>query len=508
MSNDMSLYTIFYERVRSRPEKVCLYRSDLSEISFEEVLKKSLQTATLLKRSGIEKGSRVAVMVENSPHFIYIMLALSRLEAVMVPINTHYKSLALRHVLSDSMAEAVIYDNGYSDQMENALEVLEHCSIRLVTGDEDGGDLLIDPELPLFGGPFSPRESDGCVVYYSAGTLGPPKGAVYSNGSILNNMRSVFDLLHPGSEGSILLSYPFYHYFAQICGIGSMLLGGIAIVVAANSGPGPVLKDGIPETCRIIIDIPDRFSEMVNNQEMRFPDGLEFCLSGGQAMERTLPREFRSRFNLPLYQGYGMVEAGPVLTMNMNAQKEDSIGIAVHDTTVMVMDGERVIRQGEYGSLVLAANQLVSEFCGRYRPEDIGMRNGWFYSPDMAYQDIDGYLYFLDRRANRIQINGFDVFPEVIENKLQSHEDIAEAAAIGTGSAGRGEYIQAYLVLRRGRHLSEGDIIDWLENKLPKYQIPKEIIFVDHLPKNIAGKVSRQTLRKNAVSRAAAKLEE
>ena len=510
MSSDISIFSIFYNRVKCDPEKIFIYQSDGKHLTYNDVFTKSLQTATLLSKAGISKGKRVALMMENSDTFLFIWLAISRLEAVMIPVNTQYKSLGLRHILSDSKADAIIYDNTFREQTESALEVLDQCHIQLVNNadDESENAININDDLSLFGGPFNPLKTDVSIVYYSAGTLGPPKGAVYSNERLLNNMDSVFDMMHPGKNDIIGISYPFYHYFAQICGIASVLLSGSSMMIAKCIDYWQDYPEEIISRCRVLLDTPDCLSEFINREDAVLPSNLEYVMTGGQALEKSLPEEYLKRFKKPLFQAYGMVEAGPVLTINMNPQKKNSIGVAVHDTTVSVMSEGKLLRQGTFGTLALPDSQLAGEYCGRFKQNEEDFQEGWFYGPDMGYRDIDGYLFFLDRKVNKIKIDGFDVFPELIETKLKSHEDIKEAVVIGINRGNDRNYIQAHLVIHRGRRIESKDIIDWLTNKLPKYQIPKEIIFEDHLPKNIAGKVSRQTLRKSAVSKTGTKLEE
>ncbi|MCK5686097.1 AMP-binding protein [bacterium] len=508
MNTKSSIYTIFYNLAKSNPEKICIYDKHGTGISYHDVFVKSLKMASILNKAGISKGVRVSVMLENSPLYFYVFLALSRLEAVIIPINTQYKSLGLRHILSDSKATAIIYDIRFKEQTESALEVLDQCTVQLISSDDENDDLSIDKDISPFGGPFNPKKSDDFLIYYSAGTLGPPKGAIYSNERLMNNINAVHDLIHLKRDDIILIGYPFYHYFTQVCGLANVLFSGAAMIPVDNKDIYKDLSEDISSRCKIIIDTPDQFSAFLNDEETRLPKGLHYCLTGGQAVEKSLPDEFKKRFNVPLYQSYGMVEAGPVISINMNSQKEGSIGIAVHDTTLSIMKDGKLLRQGRYGNFAMPDTQLVEKYCGRFRQDKRDIKEGWFYSPDVGYRDFDGYLYFLDREVNKIQLNGFDVFPEVVENKLKSYENIKEAAVIGiTGLDGQ-EAIEAYLVLHRSDGVDKEDLFNRLKTKLPKYQIPKEILFVNHLPKNISGKVSRQTLRKNAVNRTTAKLEE
>ncbi len=501
------MFSMFYEQAKLHPDAICISNPVSGEnFSFSEAFNRVLQISTLLSREGISQGTRVALMLNNSSEWICIFLALSRLEAVPVPVNTQYKSLALRHILSDSGAAAVIYDACFAEPVLSALEVLEQCRIRIELGGTAGSGLVPDPDTALFGGPFNPKGDDEAIVYYSAGTLGPPKGAVYSNRRFLRNVVAVQEYLKCSNDDALYIGYPLYHYVAQIAGMGAMLRSGSRIIPgkSLSSEPDPSLLNG----CTALVDLPETVSLMSHEDAPLLPSDLKYIVTGGYPLDRSILKDYHDKQTVPVFQAYGMVEAGPILTFNSDMQKADSIGIPVDGFSVAVMEDGRILQPGRSGNISISGHLMVESCVGRVQADAEKARDGWFYSSDMGYGDIDGYLYFQDRKINRILVNGFDVYPEEIESKLKKMDGIEDAAVIGNGNSGALGHIEAFVVTEHPGHPDSRSIEAFLRDRLPRYQMPGEIIHVNHLPKNLAGKVSRQSLRKNTVAKTAVKLEE
>jgi|GEM_PF-981070 len=502
VTGQISIYSIFHEQVKRDPDRVCIPGNGDADFSYGDVYHRSLQLANLLHRQGVSKGCRTALMMSNSPSYIMLFLALSRLEAVIVPVNPHYRSLALRHILNDSRSEAFIYDLEFSEAAESALEVLDHCRIRIAVNAvfDESSALHLDSDTAKYGGPFAPQAEDDFIIYYSAGTLEPPRGAVYDHKHFMHNLHGVFDLLHARPGDLVLVTYSMHHYLPQICGLALSVLSGAA-VLPLRPEELPEMAESLRERVSSMIVDPDDLPRLLHDEKSRPSSATAFLLTGGAAAEQGLIRAFRHQLSLPVHVAYGMVEAGPVLTLNLDSEREGSIGIPLSGFNVSVLRDGQTLPPGVHGSFAVPAVLTAPRICGRAEGdaetvEDSGME--WFYSSDTGYAELDGYLYFLDRAENRMQVDGFDVYPESIEQILKMLEGIEEAAVVGPASGGSGQ-ITAVCVKNKGSQLSAGDILQYLDGRLPRYQKPGNILFVNQLPRNIAGKVSRQSLRKNTV---------
>ncbi len=466
------------------------------EITFGNVLDNSLKIASLLKNAGVEKGMKVAIMSENCSEFIFIYLALLRLEAIMIPINVKFKSLALRQILSDSEAKCLIYSNVYEEDIITATEILDNINI-YVSFEENSSltnnNLSDFNKYAIYGGPYNNENDLASIIFYSEGTTGPANGVIYSQQALISNAYAFQSALLIKENYKIYAQFPFSHFFSMTSIVNNSLINEIPIIISNDLSDVNNVSNGKDI---ILIAKPSFYENIVNTDSFENFNNFQFCMSGGGKVKKEVTEYFLKKYNLPIYKSYGMIEAGPIILINTNEKKIHSIGIPLHDISVSIMRDEEFLKSNEIGEICIRNTNVVKEYCSQKKKISDCIFVGWYKSGDLGFQDMDGYYYFVDRKINIINKNGFEVYPELIENELYKHENIKQIAVVGVKANKTTQKIIAYIVTKDKKIINRNELVLFLEKNIPKYQIPDEFVFLDHLPKNATGKIARQSLRR------------
>ena len=449
-----------------------------------------------MKDAGVERGMRVAIMLENCTEFIYIYLALLRLETIMIPINTKFKSLALRQILSDSNAKCLIFSTKHESDIITATDILDNIDIFISLEDNSSftnNYLCKFNEYPLFGGPYNNENDSPTIIFYSEGSTGPANGVIYTQQALIDNANAFQSALLIKENYKIFAQFPFSHYFSMTSIVNNSLITGIPIIISDDLNDIDNISNGKDI---ILIATPKYYENITKTDSFKNFNHFQFCISGGGRVKNEITEYFLRKYNLPIYRGYGMIEAGPIILINTNEKKINSIGIPLHDISVSIMRGEKFLKSNEIGEICIRNTNVVKKYCSGNIKINSCILVGWYKSGDLGYQDIDGYFYFVDRKINRINKNGFEVYPEIIENELYRHNLVKEVAVIGVRLNKMTQKIVANIVTNNKKIIDTKELVLFLENKIHKYQIPDEFVFLDHLPKNTTGKIARQSLRR------------
>ncbi|MEA1986352.1 MAG: AMP-binding protein [Candidatus Marinimicrobia bacterium] len=489
-----TIYSTFFKQAKETPNNVYIYDFiENKELTFQKVLDNSLRIASLLKNSGVNSGMRVAVMIENSSEFIYIYLALMRLNAIIVPINTKFKSLALRQILSDSESKCLIFSTKYEDDIITATEILENIDIFISLENNSSftnNYLCKFKDYPLFGGPYNKKNDSESVIFYSEGSTGPTKGVIYNQQSLINNANVFQTAMLFKTQNKIYAQFPFSHYFSITAILNNSLIAGIPIIISND------IKDIEDNDDIVIIATPSFYESIANTDALQNIDSIKLAITGGGKLKPEITEYFLKNYKLPIYKNYGMIEVGPIVSTNTNKKKAKSIGTPLKDISIAIMDNEKFLQPNIIGEICIRNTNIVKKYCSKNIKIENCILLGWYQTGDIGYQDIDGYFYFIDRKINIINVNGFDVYPEIVEHELLKHDLISEVAVTGYKEKRMTEKLVANIVTVDKRVINQEELKLFLKNKILKYQIPDKFTFLNHLPKNATGKISRQSLRR------------
>jgi fatty-acyl-CoA synthase len=484
-------------------EKIALVDGDRT-MTYAELNRRVNRLSHALQGLGVKYGDRIGILSYNRYEFLEAIMAAAKLGAIVVPLNWRLTAVELAFILSDSGTEALFFDASLA---ATAMELKDKCAIRLMIsigekppgGVPDYEDLLAkqpekEPEPDQAVGLDTPH-----IIMYTAGTTGKPKGAVLSQGASFWNAINVVLSLDLTSADKTLIALPMFH----IGGIGLFTLpvlyvGGTVVIMRAFD-PARALDIMEKERISVFMGVPAIFLFLAQNPEFGKMKDVRVIMSGGAPLPVSLIRRYDDA-GLKLRQGFGMSEAAPsiaILDGDLYLRKAGSIGKGLMHLDVRVVDENmNDMPPNEAGELVMKGPNVMQGYWNRPDATKEAFAGGWFHSGDVARMDEDGFLYIVDRKKDMFISGGENVYPAEVENAIYEIPEVGEAAVIGLADAKWGEVGCAVVALKPGKAATEESIIAFLKSRLAKYKVPRKVEFIDALPRNAAGKVLKNELRR------------
>ena len=459
--------------------------------------------AHVLRRLGIRPGDRVMVMLPNCPEVTSSYGAILKAGGVIVPVIFLLGDKEVAHILADSEASVVITSSDMLSKVEGQIGVLKTLRhVLLVDGDGDQRTLSLAKETAGEVEHFSTVErgdDDLAVILYTSGTTGVPKGVALSHANLESNARSAAQLSElDRSEWGVAVLPLSHSYGLTLMNAGHLLGSRAALLRWFN--PEEVLKTIQEFKAVSMSGVPTMFVYLLNYPDAGRYDTSSMRLwgSGAAPLPAEIVEPFEKKFGGKIIEGYGLTEASPVVSAHRlsGTRKLGSVGQPIPGVHVSIQDDEdRVMPTGDVGEVcVKGPNVMV----GYYKnPEETArtVRHGWLHTGDMGRLDADGFLYIVERKKDLIIRGGFNVYPREVEEALYALPAVAEAAVVGMPDPLMGEEVRAFVVLKSGATATAEDVIAFCQSRLARFKCPKEIRFVDSLPKSPIGKILRKELR-------------
>jgi long-chain acyl-CoA synthetase len=530
-----SLLDLFDEAVQ-RFRDLPAFTSLDHTMTFGELDRLSARFAAFLQQQPeLKPGDRIALQLPNLVQYPVVLFGAMRAGLIVVNTNPLYKPEEIAHQLKDCGAKALVV---LANVAGNVASVLAQTSVRVVVVTEladlhpplqrfviNNVARYIKRMVPTFNIPGAislrkalrnrdavrsvPRRHDDiAVLQYTGGTTGVAKGAMLSHRNLIANTlqgREMF--LTYGireSEESFVLPLPLYHIYSFTFSMIMMTAGNHCLLI-----PNPRDLDSMVATMRKhgftgMCGLNTLFVSLCDHAGFR---GLDFSrvkatISGGMALTIAAAQRWLDVTKKPVYEGYGLTEASPVVSVNPGSNNQPgTIGLAVPDTELQVIDDNgQVLEINQPGELCVRGPQVMLGYW--QRPDDTAQvldSDGWLRTGDIAVIREDGFAKIVDRKKDLIVVSGFKVFPGEIEDVVSQHPDVALCAAVGVPDEHSGEAVQLYVVSRR-ETLSEQEVRDFCRQHLTNYKVPRHVIFRQDLPKSPVGKVLRRELRDEALN--------
>jgi long-chain acyl-CoA synthetase len=293
-----------------------------------------------------------------------------------------------------------------------------------------------------------------------------------------------------------------YHIFALTVNCLSMLKIGAHNVLITNPRDMPAFcKEMSKHRFTVFLGVNTLFNGLVNNEAFRQLDfsALKVSVGGGMAVQKAVAERWESVTGCPLAEGYGLTETSPVVSCNPidGTQRLGTIGLPVPNTEVKVVDDEgNDLPQGEKGELCIKGPQVMKRYWNRPEETEQVFLGEWFKTGDIATIDKDGFVKIVDRKKEMILVSGFNVYPNEVENVIGSHEKVLEVGVIGMPDPNSTERVVAYVV-PKDKSVTSAEIITFAKQQLTNYKVPREVYFVDELPKSNVGKILRRIVKEN-----------
>lgn len=493
--------------------------------SYHELLMTVDRAADMFWEHGVRKGDKVAIVHRNSVWFVVAMYGLYKIGAVGVPVNFMIsKPEEIKFIMEDCGVKAVVTQ---AEFVRNYLKVkAEVPALKYIfTTDEipssakdiEGVKLFqksieeskFDPEILN----SAPKVEDDAFILYTSGTTSNPKGAVVTHGNVAANVVSCTQSFKVTSDDCFMCLLPMFHTFAwTTCIVLPLYLGERTVIIANITPPRIWLHLMGLEKVTLFIAIPQIFSVLAKEarglkklylQFWAFRK-VRFGISGAAPLGKEAQEHFEKNFGLPILEGYGLTETSPVVSVNTEEKRrEGSVGPALPDVQVVIKnDDERTLGREEEGEICIKGpNVFQGYFNNPEGTAEAFTKDGYFKSGDIGIVDKDGYIFIRDRKKDMIIIKGLKVFSSQVEASIMKFDGVAECALVGVPDGKGGEFIKLYVVKKKDVEFDEGLFRKFLKLNLDGYKRPRDIEFMDALPKNSMMKILKRELRKDAIAK-------
>ncbi|MEU7577485.1 AMP-binding protein [Streptomyces sp. NPDC041068] len=516
----------FREAVARAPERTALAYFD-GRLSYRETDALTDSVAGHLAARGIARGDRVAILLQNTPHFVLALLGAWKAGATVVPVNPMYKSAEVGHVLADAGVAALICsDRAWETYLREAAAespvrvVLTACQLDLQSRNDtrvldferlpvaaDADDLLAVARQGL----PAPAErtlgpADVALISYTSGTSGTPKGAMNTHGNITYNAERQ----RTGSgipEGACYYAMaPLFHITGMVAQVAGCLANAGTLALTYRFDAGVVLDAFAEHRPAFTVGPSTAFMALAAHPAATRAhfDSFVLVASGGAPLPPALVERFRAAFGPYLHNGYGLTECtAPCASVPPGQQAPVdpasgtlAVGVPGPETVVRILDDlGREVPFGEQGEIVVRGPQVVPGYWNLPDASAETFPGGELRTGDIGFMDPDGWLYVVDRKKDMINASGFKVWPREVEDVLYTHAAVREAAVVGVPDSYRGETVKAYVSLRPGSDTDPAELAAYCKERLAAYKYPREVEILTELPKTTSGKILRRELR-------------
>ena len=488
-----------------------------------------------LRRLGVAKGDRVAIILPNCPQHVVAFYAVLRLGAIVVEHNPLYTPRELRHMFEDHAARvAICWDVAVPNLTHQPDDIqLEHIvAVNLL--DEFPAGLRFALSLPLPSlrrkrhqltvkasgvlkwskllankglDPATPKPApdDIAAIQYTSGTTGKPKGAILTHSNLYCNALQGEAWMHGAQyhEEVFYAVLPMFHAFGLTLFLTYGILKQGHLVLFPNFDPSMVVSKAkkLPPTVYCAVPpIFEKTAEVATAKKVSLRSA-KFCISGAMTLPQSTVELWEACSGGLLVEGYGMTEASPIALGNpfWETRRTGTIGLPFPSTRIKVVDPDDPdceVVQGEPGELLVQGPQVFSGYWNNdAETEQTLLPGGWLRTGDIVVQDEDGFVTIIDRKKELIIVGGFNVSPTEVEMVLRSHPDIADAAVVSLPSPHSGEKVAAAVVARPNASIDVDAVRAFCRERLTPYKVPRNIRVVDDLPKSMLGKVLRAEVR-------------
>ncbi len=528
---------LYREATTHIPSRTAVYYMGRG-ITYHELDKLSNRFAHFLKKRGLKPGDTVGVNLPNIPAYYISILGIQKAGCVLTGVSPLLQPKELEYQLNDSGTKLLVTLDALFEKVKTVVPQTKVETVAVagiadflsplkaflgklfnkipagkmspITGLTVGRFMQLLQKVPSDFVEEKLTPGSPCLMQYTGGTTGPPKGAVLTHQNMVSQIQQTNTWLDIsiGEEATLLSAFPLFHQAGLFLAMDAMAFGGTQVAV-----PNPRDLDFLISAIKKfqpggIVNVPTIYLELLKRPKFKSLDftGVEWFISGAA----PFPPEYIKAFEEVVGKGklvevLGMTETSPVhMGLPLNGMKKPgSVGIPFPDTEVKLIDPDsgEIVPVGEPGELVVKGPQVFTEGYHN-KPEETAatLKDGWIYTGDVCQMDADGYFYVVDRLKDMVIVSGYKVFTRTVDDVLMEHPDIDMAAAIGLPDPTRpgSEIVATAVVLQPSVEKSEetrGKIIQYMREKVAPYKVPKRIEFMDELPVSAVGKVLKRELR-------------
>ena len=505
-----------------------------ASLTFQQLDEASQQFASYLQNvAKLPPKSRVALQMPNLLQYPVAMLGALRAGMIVVNVNPLYTAREMKHQLEDSGAEAIVILANFAHNLEKIVNdlPLKHVIVTEI-GDMLGGlkgsvvNLVVKyvkkmipayqlPQAIKFNStlqegkqqklqPPTITQQDIAFLQYTGGTTGVAKGAVLTHANLLANMCQISACMKvklKEREETMITALPLYHIYALTVNCLCMMeIGAKNVLITNPRDMKAFIKELKKHPFSVITGVNTLYNALLHQPDVGTIDfsHLKVASAGGMAVQKFVAEKWKATTGVPIAEGYGLTETSPVLTTNHidGTERIGTIGLPVPSTQIIIADDEgKEVPTGEPGEIYAKGPQVMREYWNR--PEEtqkVFTSDGWFKTGDVGVMDEDGFVKIVDRKKEMINVSGFNVYPNEIEEVVSSHDKVLEVGAIGVVNEKSTEVVKIFVV-KGDPSLTADELLAYCKENMTPYKVPKFIEFTDELPKSNVGKILRRKLR-------------
>lgn len=512
----MRLIDFLAASAAKHPSKPAAIHHDES-ITYAELWSRSQAVAAFLRKINLPPQSRAAVLFENGLDYLICYFAALAANLAVVPLDTSLSGDRIRETLNDCGAKILLAQGKYRKALA-AVTGAEH-PLKVIVSDKpiqaEAGTVPLmplrkiyedyppaEPPAPIA---HNPQKADSALaaIFYTSGSTGKSKGVQLSHKNLISNTVGTVEYLKLTDRDSVFVILPFYYIYGNSLLLTHVAAGGTLVIDNRFMYPEAILEEMEAKKASGFSGVPSNFMILLNNTtfaKRKFKDLRYFTQAGGGMAPEVTKKLMKAFPDKQIFIMYGQTEAAPRVTWlppERLAEKVGSIGIPVPGVTIELLDESgKAVPPGETGEIVVSGDNVMLGYWNQPEETLEVLKGGKLFTNDLARRDEEGFLFIVGRRREIIKSGGNRVSAKEVEDRLLEHESVAEAAVIGVEDPLLGEAIKAVIALKPASVAEEKDLKAFCAKTLAGHKIPKSIVFVDVLPKQLSGKIDKVLLKK------------
>jgi acyl-CoA synthetase (AMP-forming)/AMP-acid ligase II len=508
--NEILLGDILRKAAKLNPDKEAIIFKE-NRFTFKTFFERTNNIANFLMNSGVKKGDRIAVLMENCHQYAELYFAIPKSGGIAVPINYRLAAEEIEWIINFSEANTLIFGEKYIDTIRRIRSTIP--SVRNFIGIGIIGNEFINYDNMLSGSSDEPHvdihDDDVACIYWTSGTTGRPKGAMLTHRNLISSATNTCVCYKESFGDSFIIISPMFHS-ASPCHLFARVSMGNTCVILEGWEMRLYLETIQKEKITHIFLLPTMIrwvleSAVVQNYDL---STLRLLHYGGAPLDVDTIKKAKKIFGCDLIQGFGMTEIGPSAVsestredhiLDGSTEKEErfaSVGRDAFNAEVRIVDDDdNEVPVGEVGEICVRGQHVMKGYWRMPTETDEALKNGWFHTGDLGRRDKGGYIYVVDRKKDMIISGAENIYSAEVERAISFHPAVSEVAVVGVPDKIWGEAVKAVVVLKEGVEATEEEIIEHCKKHLASYKKPKSVDFVKELPKSEMGKILKRDLR-------------
>lgn len=483
-------------------------RFDERDLTYDQLHQSGNKVANLVASLGLVKGVTCAVMLPNISECLTTWLGLSRLGVIEVPINTAFRGDLLTYILNKAECQAIVISSEWVERINQIRDDLEFLRHVIVLGEDYDAisqnfayhsfeDLFAKASNAPINVNVEPK--DTALILFTSGTTGPSKGVILSHTATFSVAKTACELMQYGPEDRLFTAFPLFHVNARYTSILVGLLVGCDVVIHSRFSASRFWDIMRREQVTAFNFMGSLLTMLMKQPEHSNDADNPVIKAFGAPTPVEIYDDFQNRFQVKISEVYGSTEIGTALYNPAASFKKGSCGYPVPIYEVEIHDeNDNPCPPGVAGEIVVRPKKPDILFSGYYGMPEATVetwRNLWFHTGDTGKMDDDGYFYFLDRKKDVVRRRGENISSYEVERVINDHPKVFESAVIGVPSELSEEEVMAVVIVKEGMDLQPEELLDFCQDRMAYFAVPRFIRFVEELPKNTSQRVEKYKLR-------------